>query len=185
MPDAVRVAAGHKIELLVAWGGPIMPGGAPFKGDASEMAADQAKQFGEHNDGMDYFGFNVRGVESSDRGLLVVNNEYTQESILHADGLTANNQTIAKARKSQAAHGVSVVEIRKDGAGRWGVVANSAYGRRFTANTPMRVSGPAAGHALLQSRKFDIEETASIDVGQNNGFEANGTINNCANGYTP
>jgi hypothetical protein len=185
VPDAVRVAAGHKVELLVAWGDPIMPGGVPFKGDASETAAEQAKQFGEHNDGMHYFGFNVRGAESSDRGLLVVNNEYTQESILHADGLTAANQTIAKARKSQAAHGVSVVEIRKDGAGRWGVVANSAYGRRFTANTPMRVSGPAAGHALLQSRKFDIETSASIDVGQNNGFEANGTINNCANGYTP
>src|SRR5258707_1263787 len=39
VPDAVRVAAGHKVELLVAWGDPIMPGGVPFKGDASETAA--------------------------------------------------------------------------------------------------------------------------------------------------
>lgn len=182
--DAVRVAAGHQAALLVAWGDPIMPGGTAFRGDASETAAEQLKQFGEHNDGMHYFGFNSRGVESSERGLLCVNNEYTHEAILHTDGLNANNQTIAKARKSQAAHGMSVVEVRKT-AGNWSVVANSAYGRRLSANTPMRISGPAAGHALMKSKKFDISATASTEIGLNNGFEANGTINNCANGYTP
>ncbi len=184
VPDAVRVAAGHKAELLVAWGDPIMPGGAAFRGDASETAADQLKQFGEHNDGMHYFGFNARGVESSERGLLCVNNEYTHEAVLHADGLNAGNQTIAKARKSQAAHGMSVVEVRKAN-NKWSVVGSSAYGRRLTANTPMRISGPAAGHALLKSKKYDITPTGSIAIGVNNGFEANGTINNCANGYTP
>ena len=182
--DAVRVAAGHKADLLVAWGDPIMPGGTAFRGDATETAADQLKQFGEHNDGMHYFGFNSRGVESSDRGLLCVNNEYTHEAILHTDGLTATNQTIVKARKSQAAHGMSVVEVRKT-AGKWAVVSSSAYGRRITANTPMHVSGPAAGNALLKSKKFDITPTVSTEIGLNNGFEANGTINNCAHGHTP
>ncbi|MFT3856056.1 MAG: PhoX family phosphatase [Aquabacterium sp.] len=46
--------------------------------------------------------------------------------------------------------------------------------------------GPAAGHALLKSRAFQITDAASIDTGaMADGFTAFGTINNCANGYTP
>jgi hypothetical protein len=50
----------------------------------------------------------------------------------------------------------------------------------------MRISGPAAGNDLLKSKKFDITPDGSVDTGMvNDGFTAYGTMNNCANGYTP
>jgi secreted PhoX family phosphatase len=54
------------------------------------------------------------------RGLLCINHEYTHEAILHPDGLDEQSgglpgsvATIAKIRKSQAAHGVSVGKADK------------------------------------------------------------------------
>jgi secreted PhoX family phosphatase len=184
--DAVTVPAGYKVELMVAWGDPIMPGAPAWAEDATQTAADQAKQYGMHNDGMHFFPFSSRTGLTSDRGVMCVNNEYTHEDILHgSEGLLGGSGvTIAKVRKSQAAHGVSIFEVRRT-AGKWGVVKSSAYGRRITANTPMAVSGPAAGHALLKSKQFDIQPTGSTEIGVNDGFTAYGTINNCAHGYTP
>jgi uncharacterized protein len=198
--DLVSVPKGYTAKVLVAWGDPIAPGGSTWLADASQDAAAQEKQFGMHVDGMHYFPLspgNVvnRTVSSQARslrgfvnqpinnGLLCVNHEYTQESILHSDGLDTVN--IAKVRKSQAAHGVSVVEISKNG-NNWTYNNNSSYGRRITSNTEMQVSGPAAGDALLKSKKFNITPTGSIDTGRlNDGYTAYGTVNNCANGYTP
>ncbi len=198
--DLVSVPEGYTAKVLIAWGDPIAPGGPTWLPDASQDAAAQEKQFGMHADGMHYFTLqpgNVVGrtVGSQTRslrgflnqpintGLLCVNHEYTQESILHPDGLDV--VTIAKVRKSQAAHGVSVVEISKNG-NEWGFNRNSSYGRRITGNTEMRVSGPAAGDALLKSKKFNITPTGSVDTGTlNDGYTAYGTLNNCAHGYTP
>src|SRR5690606_16767556 len=91
---------------------------------------------------------------SSQRGLLCINHEYTDENQLHGpEGLAGGSGvTIQKVRKSQAAHGVAVVEIMQAGP-RWKVQRGSPFGRRITGNTPMRVSGPAAGNALMRSKK--------------------------------
>lgn len=184
--DEVRVPAGYTAQVFVAWGDSIMPGGTPFTGTASETAAQQAKQFGAHNDGMHFFPIaGADGLPSSERGVLCVNNEYTHEEILFADGQVGAGYTIAKTRKSQAAHGVSVLEARRRG-GKWMVVKNSPYGRRITANTFCRVSGPAAGHALMQTREFLVTDSASSPTGAtSNGRVAYGTVNNCAHGITP
>ena len=198
--DMVKVPPGYTANVFVAWGDPIMPGGAPFTGTAIETAADQLKQFGMHNDGMHFFPVDDdrddrrddhRGDDQDDdkrtskRGVLCVNNEYTHEEVLFADGQVGAGYTIAKTRKSQAAHGVSIVEARRKG-GKWVVARNSPLGRRITANTFMRMSGPAAGHALLQSKEFMITETASTPTGlTSDGRVANGTVNNCAHGITP
>ena len=181
--DRVAVPAGYRAEVLVAWGDPILPGAPAFSGTASETAADQAGQFGMHNDGMAFFP--LPGLGSVQRGLLCVNNEYTHEEILFADGQVGAGYTIEKTRKSQAAHGVSIVELR-NARGRWSVNKNSRLARRITSNTFMRISGPAAGHALMKTREFTITDTASTPTGNTtDGTTAYGTVNNCANGITP
>jgi len=184
--DRITVPTGYTAQVFVSWGDAIMPGGTAFTGTAAETAAQQAKQFGMHNDGMHFFPFSgTTGAPLSDRGLLAVNNEYTHEEILFPDGQVGNGYTLAKTRKSQAAHGVSVVEARRVN-GKWSVVKNSLYGRRITANTQARISGPAAGHALMKSKAFTITDGASVPTGGLlDGFTAYGTINNCAHGITP
>ena len=185
--DQVRVPTGYKAELFVAWGDPIMPGGAPFSGNASETAAAQAKQYGMHNDGMHFFPFaGTGGVASSDRGILCVNNEYTHEDILFTNGQELGvNYTIDKTRKSQIAHGVSILEARRT-AGKWRVVKTSPYGRRVGSNTPCIISGPAAGHALMKAKQYVVTDTATTPTGNmTDGTTCFGTVNNCAHGITP
>ncbi len=184
--DQVTVPAGYTAQLFVAWGDPIMPGGVPFSGTAQETAAQQRLAYGHHTDGMHFFPFTGRdGKPASDRGLLVANTEYTHENILFADGQVGNGYTLAKARKSQAAHGVNVLEARRVG-GRWTVLRNSPYGRRVDANTFTRISGPAAGHALMKVKEFHISDKGSVPTGaETDGRVAYGTANNCAHGITP
>ena len=57
--------------------------------------------------------------------------------------------------------------------GRWKVVLDSKYNRRITADSPMELTGPAAGHDLLKTAA-DPSGTKSL-----------GTWNNCGNGITP
>jgi uncharacterized protein len=192
--DAVTVPTGYTAQLFVAWGDAILPGGTAFRGDATETALQQMRQFGEHCDGMHFFPLDrEHGCEPGEAGLLCVNNEYTHEEILFPDGQVGAGYTIAKTRKSQAAHGVSVVEARRvverkgrNQTARWVVNRRSKYARRITANTPMRIAGPAAGHALLHTKEFLIQRDASVATGEStNGCYGFGTINNCAHGYTP
>jgi hypothetical protein len=201
--DVVRVPTGYNAQLFVAWGDPIMPGGAPFIGDASETAEQQERQFGEHNDGMHFFPLRSDSREYGEResddedddddngklksqaGILCVNNEYTHEDILFPDGQVGAGYTLAKTRKSQAAHGVSILKARRK-RGKWGVKRNSRFGRRITANTPVSIAGPAAGHALMQTNEYLVTATGSIPTGnRTDGYSGLGTVNNCAHGITP
>jgi secreted PhoX family phosphatase len=166
--DTVVVPPGYTAEVLYAWGDPIVDGPA-FKPDASNTVADQERQAGMHHDGIHYFPLPM-GPTSSTRGLLAMNHEYTDDGLLHPDGMEP--WTAEKVAKSQAAHGVSVIEVASVD-GRWRVERGSIFARRITARTPMRVSGPATGHDLLR--------TASDPDGRT----VLGTINNCANGATP
>lgn len=162
--DTVVVPDGYTAKVLIGWGDPVSNGPA-FLPDASNSAADQAQQWGMHNDGLVYFPIN-----GSRRGLIVQNHEYTDDYLLFPDGVTGWNAE--KTAKSQAAHGVGIIEVRKVG-GSWQVVRPSAYARRITASTPTVITGPAAGHALLQTAT-DPTGTAVL-----------GTLNNCAMGFTP
>ncbi|MFP5344935.1 MAG: PhoX family protein, partial [Gammaproteobacteria bacterium] len=109
--DTVRVPAGYSVKVLYAWGDPVSVGPA-FLQDASNSAADQAVQAGMHHDGMHFFPFPKHGAGhsgqySSDHGLLCVNHEYTDDGLLHPDGMMT--WTAEKVSKSKAAHGVSVI----------------------------------------------------------------------------
>ena len=161
--DMVVVPAGYTAQPLIPWGDPINPDGPAFKFDGTNTAAEQALQFGMGHDGMHFFGF------SSRKGVLVVNHEAVDNPIMfNADPDWTNPENVLR---SQNAHGVAVCEVELRG-GTWSRVS-SRLARRITANTPMQLTGPAAGSPLLQ--------TAADPSGTN----VLGTFNNCANGATP
>jgi uncharacterized protein len=162
--DALVVPVEYVAEVLYRWGDPV---GAPlFRQDASNSWQDQTLQAGMHHDGMSFF-----PIDGNPRhGLLAINHEYTDDGLLHVDGMASWSAN--KVRKSQAAHGVSVIEIIER-QGQWHVMPGSRYARRITANTPMVLSGPASGHELLKT---------AADPG---GTRVLGTLNNCAAGDTP
>jgi hypothetical protein len=166
--DTLVVPRGYVAEVLYAWGDPISDGPA-FKPDASNSIDDQLRQAGMHHDGMRLFPLPA-GQTGSTHGLLAINHEYTDDGLLHPDGMLT--WTAEKVRKSQAAHGISVIEVRLDG-NRWSIVRPSRFARRVTAATPMGLTGPAAGHAWMR--------TAADPAGRT----ALGTMSNCAMGYTP
>lgn len=172
MADSVSIPEGYSGQVINAWGEPVgIKGQLPaFKQDASNSAAEQTVQTGMHHDGMRFFPLPL-GSTSSKHGLLCTNHEYVDPGLLTPDG----NKTMdeAKLKKALAAVGVSVVEVAMQKDGGWQVIRPSQYARRITAETPIAISGPAAGHALLQTEADP------------SGREVLGTLQNCANGWTP
>ncbi|MCV4626693.1 DUF839 domain-containing protein, partial [Escherichia coli] len=57
--------------------------------------------------------------------------------------------------------------------GRWDIVQNSRYNRRFTSATAMKLAGPVGGTDWVKT-PFSP-----------NGTQVRGTNNNCGNGTTP
>ena len=57
--------------------------------------------------------------------------------------------------------------------GKWQASTDSRYNRRITANTPMLLSGPVAGHERVKTPQ------------DHSGFQVKGTIHNCSGGVTP
>ncbi|MDX5297452.1 MAG: PhoX family phosphatase, partial [Gammaproteobacteria bacterium] len=115
------------------------------------------------------------GGHSSDDGLLVMNHEYIEQEFLIGGPavLDENGKRPADdVRKEIAAHGVSVIHIKKGLDGRWNIV-QSAFNRRITGATPMQLAGPARGHAKVRTHYSP------------DGTMTRGTLNNCAHGYTP
>ena len=158
--DAVRVPAGYSVQVLYGWGDPISDGPA-MQPDASDRAELQMQQAGMH-----FFPFPGK----INHGLLALNHEYTDDGLLHAGGMTP--WTAEKVAKSKAAHGVSVIEVKLEN-NQWKVIRPSRFGRRISADTPMQISGPAAGSEYLKT------------AADPSGTRVLGTLNNCANGYTP
>ncbi|RKN03645.1 PhoX family protein [Streptomyces radicis] len=163
--DDFTVPDGYRIQVLIPWGTPIRPGGPRWREDGSNSAEEQAEQIGMNHDGMHFFPLGA-GRESSRRGLLVLNHEYVDQSLLFPDG--ADEITAEKVGKALAAHGVSIVEIEKRRDGEWRVV-DSRRARRVTGTTPVEFSGPVQlDHPSLASHNDPM-----------------GTLNNCSSGATP
>jgi len=121
---------------------------------------------GMHHDGLVFFPLNA----SSTHGVIITNHEYTDEGLLHPDGM--QNSSAEKVRKSQHAVGYAVFETRLGDKG-WQMVRPSAFARRITAATPFAIAGPATGHRLMQ--------TAADPEGK----RVLGTLGNCASSMTP
>jgi len=171
--DEVVVPPGYTARPFVPWGTPLL-GSYPEFVPGGNSAREQEQQVGAHHDGMHYFA-KGRGRQGSKHGLLVINHEYVDEGYLHNGSQPAppkETYTPGMVRKSQAAHGVSVIEVRQKKNRRWEVV-RSGLNRRITANTEMAFSGAAARHRLVRTGP-DPRGRGPL-----------GTINNCSHGVTP
>ena len=176
--DTAVAPPGYRMQVLLPWGEPITGTYPPFSPD--NTGAEQAMQMGAHHDGMHFFPI----AGSSREGLLVVNHEYAEPRFMHraAAGLGLisfdvplredGSRDADQVLKEMHAHGVSIVHIRRDDDGQWLPVRDS-LNRRITASTPMVFSGPLRGDARLQTA-YTPE-----------GTHGRGTLNNCANGFTP
>ncbi|NEQ46786.1 MAG: PhoX family phosphatase [Leptolyngbya sp. SIOISBB] len=158
------ISADYEYSVVIPWGTSIQGNGSDYTGDPTTRpsAAEQAEMVGIGHDGMWFFPIN----NSNERGMLAINHEFGRNT--HVLG-KADPESLEDVRLSQHAHGVSVVEIRKNGNGTWQNVS-SPNARRIHVNTPVTFSGPAAGSPLLETPA---------------GNAPLGTVNNCANGYTP
>ncbi|ADJ27887.1 PhoX family protein [Nitrosococcus watsonii] len=182
--DRVTVPKGYQAQVLLSWGKALFPEVPDLDLQHLETlltpkGADlQAKRFGYNCDFNGFFPLFQQN--SSRRGLLATNHEFTSEELIFSGWPGNDNPERANfVRKfpamvaaMKAAHGVSIAEvIKRDG--QWHLAQNSSFNRRITGETPMELTGPAAGHDLLQ--------TAADPSGK----KVLGTLNNCAGGKTP
>ncbi len=187
--DRVILPRDYVHDVLIRWGDSLRPdvphldttqlvAGSLF---TPQAALAQQGQFGTNCDAIQFFQLN-EGARSLN-GLLCVNNEYATDVLMypgrkpvfgtHPDHVREHVQSHPSiVATSQAAHGISVVEVVFEG-GRWRYRRDSAWNRRITATTPCEIRGPARGAAWMRTRA-DPE-----------GVRVLGTFGNCAGGRTP
>jgi uncharacterized protein len=167
-----HVAEGYRAEVLLRWGDPLFADSPAFD-PANQSAEAQRRQFGYNND---FIGFvplepDATGAE---RGLLCINHEYTNTTLMFPNVAAGYPASVTReiCLTEIAAHGGTIVEIRKDADG-WKPVTGAPLNRRITADTPMQITGPASGHDRL---KTPDDPSGRLVLG---------TMNNCAGGITP
>ncbi len=185
--DAVILPPGYTYDLLIRWGESLssatpdldasrLADGVLFEARAAEH---QRNQFGQNCDAIHFFPLDARG----DRGILCVNNEYTDDALMfpghpgfvgavRGEGRGYVREHPGLVAVAQAAQGVAVVEVVRE-RGRWRFLKDSRFNRRITANTSVDISGPARGAALMRTKQDP------------DGVLALGTMGNCAGGRTP
>lgn len=166
--DSISLPPGYKASVLISWGQPLHADSPAFDPSGKGSAKAQEAQFGDNNDGMSLFPF--PGKENDHRALMAINNEYTHYRYLFDHG--QDPQSADDVHKALASEGVSVIEVQREG-DQWRFVQGSPYNRRIHGNSPIRLSGPAAGHAWLKT------------AADSSGEHVLGTFQNCANGKTP
>jgi len=165
--DALTVPAGYRWSPVVRWGDPLFATTDAF--DPATLTPEVAERLVGYN--CDYVDVleDARGRDA----LLVVNHEYTNEAIMFPPATTPA-ELERQRRVGMASHGMSVVALRRDRAGRpWTYRVGARENRRVTASTPCTFDGPAAGSPLLRT----VDDPA--------GTTPLGTLNNCAGGTTP
>ena len=168
-----HVAPGYDAAVLIKWGDPLFADSPAF--DYANPTPEQ--QLGAFGYNCDFIGFVPlpEGSDSTEHGLLCVNQEYISPNVMFPD-MTEDDagakMTEQQVRVEMAAVGHTVVEVRKEN-GRWTYVQGSPFNRRIHVGTEMLVAGPAAGHELLKT-KADPTGTKVL-----------GTSYNCAGGVTP
>lgn len=177
--DQVIVPEGYSAQVIYALGDPLNASTPAFKNDGTDT--DFGNRAGDHGDGVEWFGLDASGKPSrtfASRGLLAMNHEATTDEklssfFIHADGGRSTlPRPAAEVDKELMIHGISVVEVMRQGKG-WAYQPASAFNRRFTTMTEVAIHGPARGSAHLVT-KYSAD-----------GTKARGTLNNCGTGTTP
>jgi secreted PhoX family phosphatase len=178
--DTLTVPEGYTAKVLLATGDPLHSKVTPYKNDGTDNDFDL--RVGDHHDAMQYFGLSQKGKwdpSNSEQALLCINHEVCEDlGFVHPNGPTNYGEENTNPRppleidKEVAAHGVTVVEINRQGSG-YTVNRDSRFNRRITAATVFEISGPGRGNAKMA--------TAFSPKGE----QTRGTLNNCGHGYTP
>jgi uncharacterized protein len=166
--EGIQVPPGYNAQVLLRQGDPIRPG-APEYNPATQTGEQQEQQFGTDPDFISFMPLPY-GSNNSTRGLLGVNHENHRAPICFPG--SPKQLSREQVEVQMAAQGFSITEVAKEG-NQWRVVKDSGYNRRISANAPMRISGPAAGHERMRT---NADPT---------GMRSFGTFNNCAGGTTP
>ncbi|MBC7630932.1 PhoX family phosphatase [Aeromicrobium sp.] len=164
--DAVVTAPGHDQKVVISWGDPLFSGTPAF--DVQHQSADrQKRQFGFNNDFLGLLPY-ARSTR-----LMVVNHEYTSETLMYP-GYDAANPTRAQVETSWAAHGLSVVAVKENlRDGSLEPIVGHRMNRRIHTTSEFALTGPVAGHPLVRTTADPSGRTAL------------GTLNNCSGGLTP
>lgn len=194
--DNVVLPAGYTYSVVHATGDRLYSAVSTYSNLGAE-ADDWSLRIGDHHDGMDIFYVGANGkftASEASRAVLVMNHESSADAhFFHAKGQTSNGVAGKKfsqfgdwdlgvrpeleALKEINHHGVSLVEVGKSAAGKWEYKVDSTYNRRVTAQTPVRITAPAAHQAGVQAFMVTAYDTS--------GATARGTLNNCGHGKTP
>ena len=108
--DTIDVPLHHTNKVLIRWGDPVLPD-APKFDPTNQSGAAQALQFGYNCDFVGYFPYEF-GSQNGDKGLLVVNHEYTTQELMFSN-YDIESTTQERVDIEMAAHGVSIIEIEK------------------------------------------------------------------------
>ena len=177
--DRVSVPPGYSAQVLYAGGDPLTVATPAFRNDGTDGQWEQ--RAGDHHDGIEWFGLDAQGKPSdtfTSRGLLAMNHEATTDEKLSSFFIHANGGTSTLPRpgaeidKELMIHGISVVEVQREGRG-WAYKNNSPFNRRITTMSEAIFTGPAAGSAHLVTKYSPT------------GTKGRGTVNNCGTGKTP
>lgn len=168
LDDRINLSPGYSSNVVIRWGDPVVAGAPEFSLDG-QTAESAAKQFGFN---CDYNGFLPLYPGASDRGILVVNHEYTSGTEMFP-GYDKANPTPDQMAVEIMSHGLGIVEVERARDGSWSYKADSSFNRRITGETPMMLTGPLMGHAYAQTGS------------DGSGMWVAGTLNNCAGGKTP
>ncbi|KQW98715.1 phosphatase [Acinetobacter sp. Root1280] len=178
--DIVTVPAGYEANVLYALGDPLTQTIPDWDDNNVPSGGSFTARSGDCHDGMSYFGLNSNSskydAKASNRGLLVMNHEYINQTFLHPKGATKVNgrRPEDEVIREVNAHGVSIIELKKDATTqKVEIVKSSPFNRRITASTVMDFAGTVAGSDLVKTKYSSSAK------------QTRGTHNNCGNGYTP
>ncbi len=193
--DDVVLPPGYRYTVLHATGDALDPAVPPYSNTGDETD-DWSRRIGDHHDGMDIYFIDAQGRytdRDTGRAVIVVNHESSADAhFMHPNGQTSNGMSGKKftqfgdwdlgtrpeleVLKEINHHGVSVTEIERGPQG-WRMKAGSPLNRRITAQTPIRIAGPAAHLRNIRAQMVTRWNPA--------GEMSRGTLNNCGHGKTP